>query len=143
MKVFFDTSVLVAAMLDQLTQHERAFSYFSKVLEDGWECVCSTHVLAECYATLTALPLARRVQPEEAQILIETNVLDRLSVVDLKVRDYWDGLRRVAGLGLRSGVVYDALHLGCAERAGCEQLVTFNARDFERLKPSGLKIVVP
>jgi predicted nucleic acid-binding protein len=143
MKTFFDTSVLVAAMVDQLTQHERAFSYFSKALEDGWACVCSTHVLAECYATLTALPLARRVQPEEARTLVETNVLERLTVVDLVVRDYREGLGRVAELGLRSGVVYDALHLGCAERADCEQLVTFNAKDFERLKPSGLKIVVP
>lgn len=143
MKVFFDTSVLVAAMVDQLTQHERAFSYFSKALEDGWECGCSTHVLAECYATLTALPLARRVQPEEARALIETNLLERLTVIHLDISDYREGLKRVAGLGLRSGVVYDALHLGCAERANCELLVSFNAKDFERLKPSGLKIVVP
>ena len=143
MKTFFDTSVLVAAMVDQLAQHERAFSYFSKALEDGRECVCSTHALAECYATFTALPLARRVQPEEALALIETNVLERLTVIDLEVSDYREALKRVAGLGLRSGVVYDALHLGCAERAVCEQLATFNAKDFERLKPSGLRIVVP
>jgi len=143
MKTFFDTSVLVAAMVDQLTQHERAFSYFSKALEDEWECVSSTHVLAECYATLTALPLVRRVQPQEARILIETNVMERLTVINLKVSEYRQGLNRVADLGLRSGVVYDALHLGCAEQADCKQLATFNAKDFERLKPRGLKIVVP
>jgi predicted nucleic acid-binding protein len=37
MKTLFDTSVLVAAIVDQLTQHKRAFSYFLKALEDEWE----------------------------------------------------------------------------------------------------------
>lgn len=143
MKVFFDTSVLVAAVVDQLAQHGRAFSYFSAMLEDGHFCTCSTHVLAECYATLTALPLPRRVQPEEARLLIETNFVGKLTILDLGMEDYRDALLRVAGLGLRSGVVYDALHLECAEKAGYERLVTFNAKDFERLKPKGLKILVP
>jgi len=143
MKVFFDTSVLVAAVVDQLAQHERAFAYFSAALEKGHACACSTHVLAECYATLTALPLPRRVQPAEARILIETNFIEKLTVVELGIVDYCEALERVAGLGLRSGVVYDALHLGCAEKAGYERLVTFNAKDFERLKPKGLKVLVP
>lgn len=143
MKIFFDTSVLVAAVVDQLGQHERAFSCFSGLLEEGQEGACSTHVLAECYATLTALPLARRVLPEEARILIETNFVERLTVLELGVDDYRGAVRRVAALGLRSGVVYDALHLVCAEQAGCERLVTFNVKDFERLKPNGPKIMVP
>jgi predicted nucleic acid-binding protein len=143
MKVFFDTSVLVAAVVDQLAQHERAFSYFSAALEEGQVCACSPHVLAECYATLTALPLPRRVQPEEARLLIETNFVGKLTVVEMVTNDYREALRRVAGLGLRSGVVYDALHLGCAEKAGYERLVTFNAKDFERLKPKGLSVLVP
>lgn len=143
MKVFFDTSVLVAAVVDQLVQHKRAFSYFSARLDEGHICACSTHVLAECYATLTAMPLPRRVQPEEARLLIETNFVGKLTIVDMGIEDYRESLVRVAGLGLRSGVVYDALHLGCAEKAGYECLVTFNAKDFERLKPRGLNVVVP
>jgi predicted nucleic acid-binding protein len=143
LNVFFDTSVLVAAAVDQLAQHERAFSYLAGALEQGQACACSTHVLAECYATLTALPLTRRVHAEEARLLIETNFVERLTVVELGLADYRRALRRVARLGLRSGVVYDALHLGCAEQGGYERLVTFNAKDFERLEPTGLKIVVP
>ena len=143
MKVFFDTSVLVAAVVDQLAQHERAFSCFAGLIEEGQEGVCSAHVLAECYATLTALPLARRVQPEEARTLIETNFVERLTVLPLGVDDYRDAVRRVAALGPRSGVVYDALHLACAEQAGCDRVMTFNAKDFDRLKPNGPRIVVP
>ena len=98
MKVFFDTSVLVAAVVDQLAQHERAFSCFAGLIKEGQEGVCSAHVLAECYATLTALPLARRVQPEEARTLIETNFVERLTVLPLGVDDYRDAVRRVAAV---------------------------------------------
>jgi predicted nucleic acid-binding protein len=142
-KVFFDTSVLVAAMVDQLAQHERAFSYYAAALDAGHCCACSTHVLAECYATLTALPLPRRVQPEEARLLIEKNILEKLIVIELRMEDYREALGRVAALGLRSGVVYDALHLACAEKAGYKTMVTFNARDFERLEPKRIKVIVP
>jgi len=58
------------------------------------------------------------VQPEEARLLIETNFVEKMTMVELGVEDYREALRRVAGMGLRSGVVYDALHLGCAEKAG-------------------------
>jgi predicted nucleic acid-binding protein len=36
-------------------------------------------------------------------------------------------------LGFTGGVVYDALHLQAAEKAGAKTLVTFNRRDFDRL----------
>jgi hypothetical protein len=57
---------------------------------------------------------------------------------------YADALARCAAHGLKSGVVFDALHLLDAERAGAEAFLTFNASDFLRLShgPSP-KIVVP
>lgn len=141
MRVLFDTSVLVAAVVDQLPSHESALECFVNHSGRGFEGCCSTHALAECYATLTALPLARRVQPLEAKQLIMENFVGRLTVLDLAAADYVDVLDRVAGLGLRSGIFYDALHLATAESAGCERLYTLNLRDFERLVPKGVKVV--
>lgn len=83
------------------------------------------------------------MQPEEARLLIEKNILEKLIVIELRMEDYREALGTVAALGLRSGVVYDALHLACAEKAGYETMVTFNARDFERLEPKRIKVIVP
>jgi predicted nucleic acid-binding protein len=39
--------------------------------------------------------------------------------------------------GLRSGSVFDALHVVCAERAGADLIVTNDVEDFERLVVAG------
>ena len=42
-----------------------------------------------------------------------------------------------------SGVVYDALHLIAAERAGCQRIYTYNLAHFNRLKPLGITVTAP
>jgi predicted nucleic acid-binding protein len=146
MKVLFDTSALVTAVVDQLPNHETAlacYRRFAQPRRGAARAVCSTHAIAECYATLTALPLACRIQPAEAARLIEENFLMHLDAVPLSVTDYQAALARVASLGLRSGVIYDALHVRCAERSGCRRIITYNTVDFERLAPSAIEIVTP
>ena len=56
MKVFFDTSALVTAIVDQLPNHAVALACYHRLAQRrrGPQAVCSTHALAECYATLTA-----------------------------------------------------------------------------------------
>ncbi|MBI5383606.1 MAG: PIN domain-containing protein [Verrucomicrobia bacterium] len=50
---FFDTTVLVAAMVEDEPRHEAC----AQALEGARDGYASTHSLAECYATLTsALP---------------------------------------------------------------------------------------
>ena len=105
--------------------------------------MCSSHALAECYATLTALPLKRRIQPLEAKLLIDKTLLERLSVVSLNSADYRTALDRVATLGLVGGVIYDALHLACGERSGCDRLLTYNLNHFRRLEAKGVAISAP
>jgi predicted nucleic acid-binding protein len=145
MKVFFDTSALVTAIVDQLPNHAAALACYRRLAQPrrGPKAVCSTHVLAECYATLTALPLPRRIQPAEATRLIEENFLVHLDVVPLSAADYKVVLTRVTTLGMRSGAIYDALHVRCAERAGCDRIITYNVTDFERLAPLGVEVTPP
>jgi predicted nucleic acid-binding protein len=143
MLVLFDTSVLVCAVVAQLPRHAAAFASFCHYTGSEHQAACTTHTLAEIYATLTALPLPRRIQPAEALKLIEANFSARLRVVDLAARDYEDALRRVSGLGLASGVIYDALHLIAAERIGCERLYTYNLAHFNRLQSISVQIAPP
>ena len=146
MKVFFDTSALVTAVVDQVPNHGAAlecYRRFAQPRRSGSVAVCSTHVIAESYAALTALPLARRIQPAEAARLIEENFLEHLEVIPLSTADYKAAIARVATLGLRSGAIYDALHVRCAERAGCDRILTYNTADFARLAPPGIEVVTP
>ncbi|MGA2864084.1 MAG: PIN domain-containing protein [Verrucomicrobiota bacterium] len=46
---FFDTTTLVAAMVEDETHHE----FCAEALENADDGRASTHSLAECYATLT------------------------------------------------------------------------------------------
>ena len=143
MRVLFDTSVLVPAVVDQLANHEAALDALLGYTAGEHAGYCSTHALAECYATLTALPLRRRVLPAEARQLVEESILGRLTAVPLTRDDYLDAVRRVSHAGLASGVVYDALHVCCAERIPVDRILTGNLTDFERLRPAGIVVMGP
>ena len=143
MRVFFDASVLVPAVADQLANHEAALDAFLNHTAPPHRAFCSTHALAECYATLTAVPLPRRIQPNEARLLIEESILGRLTAVALTADDYSAALRRVADAGLASGAVYDALHVCCAERMSADCILTYNLGNFERCRPRGIVVTAP
>ena len=93
----------------------------------------ASHGLAELYAVLTTLPVSPRITAEQAQKLIRRNVTSRMDIVALDGADYEAVIEQVTNLGLTGGIVYDALHLRAAEKAGVDRLLTFNRRDFDRL----------
>ena len=138
MRVLLDTSVLVPALVPALPQHEKAAPHLESALREETGLILSAHALAECYASLTALPISPQVTPGQARRLIEENVARAAEeIVELGPTDYLSALRRMTDLGLESGAVYDALHVACAEKASAEELRTFNGRDFRRTPPEG------
>lgn len=143
MRTLFDTSVLVAALVDQLGNHESAFRALQQYTNSDNDGFCSTHTLAECYATMTALPLARRVSPEEARLLIEDTIVERIAIVSIGEKDYRAVLGDVAALGLSSGAIYDALHAHCARKEHVDQILTYNLVDFERFELNGIPVAAP
>ena len=143
MRPLFDTSVLVPAVVDQLANHETAFGALRRHGAGEHRGCCSTHALAECYATLTALPLPSRVLPEQARILVEESVGRRLEIIQLTSEDYLHALRLVAELGLASGALYDALHARCAVKASVDRILTYNVADFERFQLPDIVVTAP
>ncbi len=143
MKVFFDTSVIVPALVDQLQNHQPALLALSEFTTEPHEALCSTHSLAESYAVLTALPLARRITPAEAQRLIAESVAARLTVRALSKADYLEATALVARAGLMSGAVYDALHVVAAVKSRSERILTYNLRHFRRLTPDHITVATP
>jgi len=144
MRVLLDTSVLVPALVPALSQHEKAFPHLESAHRGETSLVISSHALAECYSSLTALPLSPAVTPGQARRLIEENVAEAAEeIVSLGATEYLRGLQRMTDLGLESGAVYDALHVLCAEKASVDELRTFNGADFRRMPPKGaIELVV-
>ncbi|MDE2924940.1 MAG: VapC toxin family PIN domain ribonuclease [Acidobacteriota bacterium] len=141
-RTLFDGSVLVTAVVDQLGNHEAAFGALHRYTSGRHQGFCSTHTLAECYATLTALPLPTRVLPGEARALVQESLSERLTVIELTVDDYHSVLRQVAKLGLASGAIYDAL-AQCAQKASTNRILTYNVSDFERFRLPGIAVMTP
>ncbi|MCH8473618.1 MAG: PIN domain-containing protein [Opitutales bacterium] len=141
--VFFDTSVLVPVVTEQLSNHAAAHARFVRELKGGNRPCCSTHTLAECYATLTALPLPRRISGPEAARLIEANFHNLLHVLELSQEDYIAAIRLCADLGCVSGQIYDALYLSAALKGGCKRIYTYNINHFTELAAGRVQIIAP
>jgi predicted nucleic acid-binding protein len=135
MKVFLDTSVLVAAVVKQHASHERAFAVLERILNQLDEGIISAHSLAEMYAVLTKLPPPYRHSPEQALLSIEENVCKHFKTVGLVGSEYAALLREAAGTGIQGGAVYDALLLKSAAKAGVTAIYTLNLKHFQALAP--------
>lgn len=130
MKSFFDTSVLVAAFLEDHEHHERSFSLFAGA--DRKTVCCGAHSLAELYATLTRLPGKFRLSAEQALLFLES-VEERIEVVSLDAREYQLAIREAATAGIVGGTIYDALLGRCALKARVTKIYTWNVAHFQRL----------
>lgn len=138
MRVLLDTSVFVPALVPALPQHEKAVPHVESAHRGETSLVVSSHALAECYSSLTSLPVRPAVTPGQARRLIDKNIADAADeIVSLEADEYLTILQRMTDLGLESGAVYDALHVRCAEKAAADELRTFNGRDFRRMPPTG------
>jgi len=134
-RAFSDTSALVPVVTEQLANHAAAHARFVRELQKETRPCCSTHTLAECYATLTALPLPRRISGPEAARLIEANFSSRLEIVNLQQEDYEKAIRLCADRGRVSGQIYDVLHFFAALKSECSDLLTYNLKHFTDLVP--------
>ncbi len=127
MKRFFDTSVLVAAVLEEHEHHQPSFSALSRATPSS--AFCAAHNLAEAYATLTRYPGKQRLSPDQALLAVET-LENRLAVVALEAGEYLAAIRRSAAHGITGGTIYDGLIAACALKAKADVLYTWNTGHF-------------
>ena len=143
MRIALDSNTLVAGLLRAHPHHRLARRWVLPDEDSTLEREICGHALAEVYSVLTRLPAPLRVHPSVAEA-----ALARLAVA-LTVRPVTESLQRAAlqrcvRRGLPGGAVHDALHLVSAESAGVEGIVTFDARQFERLRePTSPRVIDP
>ena len=139
MKVYVDTNILVAASVQDHQHHAPAFELVRKIKEGRIQGCISAHGLAEFYSVLTRAPFSPRVHPAEAGRFLEDNILPHFELVTLSAHVYKTVLKASARAGLVGGVVFDALHLHCAQKAACDRIYTFNVKDFRAVAPHDLQ----
>lgn len=141
MKILFDTSLIVAALVDTHPMHERAFPWVKRSKAKEFELVIAGHTLAELYAVLSTLPIKPRIPPSVAWRLIHENIETTAKIVSLTPAEYISTIRRMPELGMAGGTVYDALIAKVAQKSKVERLITLNTEHFRRVWPEGKKII--
>ena len=142
MRVFLDTTVLIAALLEQHQDHARAFPALERVQQGMDVGFIAAHSLAEMYAVLTKVPAPFRHAPEQALLSIEENILKYFKVADLSADDYAALLREAALSGIQGGTIYDALLLKCASKAKVGRIFTLNLRHFQAVASRELAAII-
>jgi predicted nucleic acid-binding protein len=131
MKTYFDSSALIAAMVEGEEYHASALDALAGVSEG----ITSTHALAEIFATVTSGRLDIRLTPNQATELIETSVAARLEVMNLTLSDYRQAMKASHKVGARGGALYDMLHIEAARRCRANRILTINVRHFQTFAP--------
>ena len=131
---YFDTSVLVAVVLEAHPNHKECFAIF----EVARDRITSGHALAESFSTLTA---AYKVPNDVAAELV-LNLPERLKVEPLALPDYETAIAEARQRGVMGGGIYDSLHATFARRRGATRILTRNPGNFKHVAPD-MEIIVP
>ena len=132
MKVLFDTSAIIAALLPKHPSHAPCFAQLRSAELNQIQGYLSTHSLAEVYSVMTRMPSQPRISPQEAQSLLE-GCLQYLEAVSLETVDYQAAIAQMATFNLPGGGIFDALIAQAALKVSADQLLTLNPSHFTRL----------
>jgi len=112
-------------------------------LESEGSLILPMPALVEAYSVLTRMPVPFRLSPADASRALQTSLQGVSRLASLSDEASWPFLADLAQSRAIGRAVYDFQIIACAIKAGAKQIITFNVRDFERLKPEGLKIINP
>jgi predicted nucleic acid-binding protein len=122
--------VLVPVFLGDHPHHDVSAGLFLK--SDKRHDCCSAHSLAEVYATITRLPGRHRISGEQAMLFLQ-EIRERLTVISLTDREYFEAIEAASSRGVVGGAIYDALIARCALKGTADSLYTWNTGDFIRM----------
>ena len=140
--IFFDTSVLLAGLIDLGEASGSAQKVMTAIAEreirgpqTAWHCCL------EFYAVSTRLPEEYRLSPGDSLRLIEEEILGRFRVYQLAERARGAFLRSAANDRTAGGRIYDAHIAEIARLAGGKTVVTDNRRHFTALLRYGIRVL--
>ena len=139
---FFDTSVLVAGLIDFGETSRPAQKVMTAIAEGKLRAPQTAwHCCLETYAVSTRLPEEYRLAPKEALQLIEEEILARFRVRQLPDRARRAFLSSAVDERAVGGRIYDAHIAEVARVARVSTVVTDNRRHFTGLLRHGIHVV--
>lgn len=132
MSLFLDTSVLIAAVRTADLRHAASGKLVRACRPEN--AACAAHTLAEVYASLSGMRPPNRFRPAQAMQLLD-EFRRKFRCVELTADEVLETARRLAGLGLSGGIIYDALLLACARKVNADRIYTWNVRHFQMVAP--------
>jgi predicted nucleic acid-binding protein len=141
-RVLYDTSLIVAGLIESHPKHEAALVQIERVPTPDYQIFVAAHSLAEVYATLTRIPPPVRLPPKLAYTLVKTNIIDVYEIIALEAEDYLDIIGDLANKGLTSGIIYDALIVWAGIKANADHILTLNPRHFRLIYPEAADRIV-
>jgi len=141
MKVLFDTSTLMAALVETHPHHPRALPWLIKAKQKDVIALMGTHSLVEIYSTLTKHPIHPKISPSLAERLILEDIIPNFQTIVLDQNDYLTVLHILATNNIEGGATYDALIAHAAYKAQADKLLTFNVKHFKRVYPAIAHII--
>ena len=135
MRVFCDTSVLVAASLVAHPDHLRADAALDRICRGDDTGYASAHTLAETFSVLSRMPTSPKLQPQDVLELLEREIIPHFVFVTLPPEDYPLAIRDLVAQGRGGGRIYDLLHLRAAARLSLDRIYTFNEQEWKALAP--------
>ena len=142
MKTLFDTSIIVAALVESHPMHQRVFPWIKQARANEFELIVASHTIAELYAVLSTLPIKPRISPIIAWKLIHENIEAAGKIVSLTPAEYISVIKQLSRLGMAGGITYDALIAKVAKKTKVERLLTLNTNHFKRVWPEGEKVII-
>jgi predicted nucleic acid-binding protein len=135
MKAFFDTSVLLAALVRVHPSHAPSQRWLQQVAQGEVQGYISSHGIAEVYAKLTSVPFQPRIKRQEAHDLLNVRIRNLLEPIALTGTECWQVVDHMVAQGFIGGIVYDALLVYASIRANVDVVLTLNARHFRQIYP--------
>lgn len=133
MRVFLDTSVLVAAFWGDHPQHLPSIALVKTATR--MKAFCAAHSVAEVYSVMTRLPVKPPIPAEQALLFVR-EIRERFSVVALTDGEYFATVERLAANGLAKGYIYDGLIMTAAAKSEASAIYTWDIDDFKRVSPA-------
>ena len=141
---FFDTSVLLAGLIDFGPQSAPAQSLMHAVAEKRLPGVATAwHCCLEFYSVATRLPPEYRISPADAAALLNEEVFARMALHDLPSTERLALLQTAARDSIVGGRVYDAHIAEIARSSGAAVIVTDNRRHFVSALRYDMRVETP
>ncbi len=124
--------MLVPAFYGDHEHHDPSIEIFLR--HEKPDACCGAHSLAEVYSVLTGMSGKERVGPDEAMLFLG-NIRERLTIIALTDEEYFECVETSTVLGIRGGMIYDAVLARCALKSQAETIYTWNIKHWKRLGP--------